>query len=746
MDPNQLEQMSGARFTYRAFPNCQDNLDKFQVPLSMLVTPQRRLEDLPLLVSHPLKCGHCSALINPYCQISATNFTWGCCFCGKINKLTEEYRMKLGGQAACYELDKSRFVVEYEPPEKHKAEGDDFVFLVDLCQSEVNLTALKKALIDCVNGIPIGSSFNRIAVIGYARNLFFYIQDPNSQLSRCIMVNTSGTTEETAKTLGAIYDKDRILNVTQNHASFFFTDKEALVRVINSLEPEPWLTSPNSRPMRATGKALEKTLSFLDITGVTNGSRIVLFTAGPCTVGKGATSELDIAAFTRKHDDIEGGKAKELFEQAKDFYNGLAAKAVHVRTTIDIFGFSLDEFGLTEMNALSTKTGGIVTMNEEFKQDHFAESLARYFRIDEAGKLSMGSGALIEVHLSKELRVQGCIGPCRSLENKSTLQATVEVGECRTNSWFLGGTDLESTLLFFFALAEQTQAKGYATGTNCYIQFVLTYKPNGGVVRKRVLSFERPILNSNSPAHILPHIDQLAIVATYAKLVAYKFAEHDEMVVIRFLDKVLINLLKLFRTSASGIPAELNEVPQYLYYLRKSNSSKKFTTSMDEMTFYRYSVIRECLDNVLVIIQPQVTEYSLNSEEPTPVLPDIDCLKKDVILLADTFFHVITWEGSTIKSWIDQGYHNKPDYEHLAKLIEAPKQEIAVFTQDRVLCPSKVKAFFGSPTERLLKSRLNPENKTIIGANESIDAGNFISEDATLSSFVSKIIQVLAQP
>lgn len=63
------------------------------------------------------------------------------------------------------------------------------------------------------------------------------------------------------------------------------------------------------------------------------------------------------------------------------------------------------------------------------------------------------------------------------------------------------------------------------------------------------------------------------------------------------------------------------------------------------------------MDNVLVMIQPQIIEYSLENEDPVPVMPDMDCMKKEVILLADTYFNIVIWQGNTIKSWIDQEYH-----------------------------------------------------------------------------------------
>ena len=68
------------------------------------------------------------------------------------------------------------------------------------------------------------------------------------------------------------------------------------------------------------------------------------------------------------------------------------------------------------------------------------------------------------------------------------------------------------------------------------------------------------------------------------------------------------------------------------------------------MVFYRQSLISQNVDNTLVMIQPQIIEYSLNNEEPVPVLPNLSCLKSDVVLLADTYFNIIIWYGNNIKS------------------------------------------------------------------------------------------------
>ena len=62
--------------------------------------------------------------------------------------------------------------------------------------------------------------------------------------------------------------------------------------------------------------------------------------------------------------------------------------------------------------------------------------------------------------------------------------------------------------------------------------------------------------------------------------------------------------------------------------------------------------------------------------------------------------------------------------------------------EDRFIVPGRFEASFGSPTERLLKSTLNPENKNQIH-DENIESGNFITEDASLSDFMEKLLQII---
>lgn len=59
-------------------------------------------------------------------------------------------------------------------------------------------------------------------------------------------------------------------------------------------------------------------------------------------------------------------------------------------------------------------------------------------------------------------------------------------------------------------------------------------------------------------------------------------------------------------------------------------------------------MLRENVQNSLVMIQPALMMYQLDQEQAVPVLLDIDSLKDNVILLLDTFFYICIWKGNTI--------------------------------------------------------------------------------------------------
>jgi hypothetical protein len=76
------------------------------------------------------------------------------------------------------------------------------------------------------------------------------------------------------------------------------------------------------------------------------------------------------------------------------------------------------------------------------------------------------------------------------------------------------------------------------------------------------------------------------------------------------------------------------------------------------------------VNNSLIMIQPTLMSYSFD-KEPEPVLLDSVSIKPDVILLLDTFFHILIFHGETIAAWRKAEYQNQEGYENFKELLEA---------------------------------------------------------------------------
>lgn len=69
--------------------------------------------------------------------------------------------------------------------------------------------------------------------------------------------------------------------------------------------------------------------------------------------------------------------------------------------------------------------------------------------------------------------------------------------------------------------------------------------------------------------------------------------------------------------------------------------------------------------------------YGLDAP-PQPVLLDSVSIKPDVLLLLDTFFHILIFHGETVAQWRKAGYQDQEGYENLKELLELPVTDAQV--------------------------------------------------------------------
>jgi protein transport protein SEC23 len=140
------------------------------------------------------------------------------------------------------------------------------------------------------------------------------------------------------------------------------------------------------------------------------------------------------------------------------------------------------------------------------------------------------------------------------------------------------------------------------------------------------------------------------------------------------------------------------------------------------------------------MIQPTVMSYALD-QHPVPVLLDSVSIKSDVVLLLDTFFHILIWHGSTIAEWRKAGYQDQDGYENLKALLEAPQTDAQDLLVDRLPIPRYIVCDQGGSQARFLLSRLNPSTTHVspYGGGPAAGGQAIFTDDVSLQVFMEHL-------
>lgn len=486
----------------------------------------------------------------------------------------------------------------------------------------------------------------------------------------------------------------------------------------------------------------------------------MLFASGPCTSGPGQVVSRLKEEDMRSHADL-AKKAEPLFQPACDFYSKLANPSVHVEDpkkkgkrqpptsaanaayhVVDIFACSLDQVGLLEMSRLVEATGGLMVLGDSFGQSVFKESLRRVFERfpddvpGDGGQMHMAFGTSLEVFTSREFKVSGAIGPVTSLNKHGPNVSDLEVGKGGTSAWGIGGADPNTTIAVYFDVTNPGNTP-LSDNKRRYIQFLTKYQHSSGQTRIRATTLSGPWYNppapprdgapSNFDAHQSPvrsSFDQEAAAVLTARMAVHQTVTDEVADVLRWVDRNLIRLCAKFADyrvddpNSFRLPAEFSIYPQFMFHLRRSQFLQLFNSSPDEAAYYRYVLTRENTSNSLVMIQPTLLSYSFNGP-PQPALLDSESVRADVILLLDTFFHVVVFHGETIAAWREQGYHEQEEHAAFRSLLEAPQGDAQLIMDNRFPVPRYIVCDQHKSEARFLMAKLNPSQTH----NSNLDGG-----------------------
>lgn len=288
-----------------------------------------------------------------------------------------------------------------------------------------------------------------------------------------------------------------------------------------------------------------------------------------------------------------------------------------------------------------------------------------------------------------------------------------EIGVGMTNSWFIGGLDRQKSIAFYFDIVNTANLPNHS---KVHVQFKTTYQHVNGTKRMRITTSQRLMSNPDDLREMAYGFDQETAAVLLSRYSIFKTFSEDAMDVIRWLDRMLIKLVARFAEYKKDDPKsfklsrEFSLFPQFMFYLRRSPFLQTFNASPDESQYYVSLILRESVSNSLVMIQPALMSYDLESEQASPVLLDIDSMKNNVILLLDTFFYVCIWKGDTIDKWEQAGYHHNEGYENFAGLLEAPVEDAKYIMQERFPMPRFFITKPNDTNERKIKVKVNPSS------------------------------------
>jgi protein transport protein SEC23 len=500
-----------------------------------------------------------------------------------------------------------------------------------------------------------------------------------------------------------------------------------LTNILEQLQKDPWPVANDKRAQRCTGTALSVAVGMMETTFANTGGRIMLFVGGPASEGPGNVVSTELRERIRSHHDIDKDNVR-YYKRAIKFYEAIAKRCANNGHTIDVFAGCLDQVGLLEMKSLANYTNGYMILADSFQMGIFKESFKRIFNKDEA----------------KELKVSGLIGHAVSANKKSASVGETEIGIGGTSAWKLCSLTPKTSVGVYFEVVTPA-GQPMQPGSRGLIQFVTHYQHASGTFRLRVSTIARSFAEGGS-AQIAASFDQEAAAVLMARISVFKAEIDDSPDVLRWLDRMLIRLCQKFADYRKDDPASfrLSEnfsiYPQFMFHLRRSQFLQVFNNSPDETAYYRHVLNSEDVNNSLIMIQPTLMSYGIGSD-PVPVLLDSVSIKDDVILLLDTFFHILIFHGDTVAQWRKAGYQEQEGYESFKECLETPQKDASDLLEDRLPLSRFVVCDAGGSQARFLLSKLNPSTTHMSGGMYGTSgAGTAIfTDDVSLQVFLEHL-------
>ncbi|KAI3448985.1 hypothetical protein Pfo_005650 [Paulownia fortunei] len=763
-----LESQDSVRMPWNVLPGTKADAANCAIPISAIYTPLKPLSPAtPLLPYSPLRCRSCRSVINPFSIVdfSSVNKIWICSFCLQRNHFPPHYQ-SISEQNLPAELFPQYTTIEYEttaPNEKAQAGSSNvFLFVVDTCVIEEELGFLKSALLqvlgmvpdNCLIGLITFGTYVHVHELGFGQLPKVHVFKGTKDVTKDQLLEQMGFFAKRPRPTTGVIAGVRDGLSQESIARFLLPASDCefvLNSILEELQKDPWPVASDQRAARCTGTALSLAAHLLGVCVPGSGARIMAFLGGPSTEGAGAIVSKNLSEPMRSHKDLDKDSAAH-YHKAVKFYEALSKQLVHQGHVLDVFACALDQVGVAELKVAVEKTGGLVVLAESFGHSVFKESLRCVFQSGDRD-LGLSSNGIFEINCSKDMKIQGIIGPCASLDKKGPLCSETVIGQGNTTAWKLCGLDKTTSLCIIFDVSKKESPDIITQSANnqFYFQFLTYYQHGSGQMRLRATTLSRRwVAGPGIKEDLISGFDQEAAAVVMARQVSIKMETEAEFDPIRWLDKSLIHICSQFgeyqkdSPSSFSLSPRLSIFPQFMFHLRRSQFVQVFNNSPDETAYFRMILNRENVSNSVVMIQPSLISYSFHSG-PEPALLDVISIAADKILLLDSYFTIVVFHGSTIAQWRKSGYHELPEHQAFAHLLQAPRDDADAITRERFPVPRLVICDQHGSQARFLLAKLNPSATYTSDAPAAPGGDIIFTDDVSFEVFLDHLQRLAVQ-
>nr|XP_043609260.1 protein transport protein SEC23-like [Erigeron canadensis] len=724
------EGIDGIRMTWNAWPRTKMEASKCVIPIAASISPIRPHIHIPTNPYMPLRCKTCTCVLNPYARVDFPSLIWTCPFCFQRNHFPQHFS-GISETNVPAELYPQYTTIEYDLPNHNYNERHTelqpppvYIFVIDTCMIEEELGYAKSAVQQALEFLPENAlvglvSFGtqvQVYELGFGDMNKVYVFRGSKEIGKDQVLDQLGLGGG-GRRIGGVpgqgFQNGAVPNSGYTRFLLPASDGAYIIHsLLEELGTDQWPVAPGNRSLRCTGVALSVAAGLLGACLPGTGARIVALVGGPCTEGPGSIVSKDLSDPVRSHKDLDKDAAP-FYRKAVAFYETLANQMVSQGHVLDLFASALDQVGVSEMKVIIERTGGLVVLAESFGHSVFKGSFKRAFEKGEES-LGLAHNGTLEINCSKDIKIQGIIGPCTSLEKKGPAVGSQPIGQGNTTKWKLCGLDKDTCLTVFFDISSSDKDPSGNVNPQLYLQTLTSYQNADGQSKLRVTTVTRRWVDgAGISEELMEGFDQETAAVVTARLVSYKMETEESFDATRWIDRNLIRLCSKFGDyrkddpSSFSLNPSFSLFPQFMFNLRRSQFVQVFNNSPDETAYFRIMLNRESITNATVMIQPSLISYTFNSL-PSPALLDVASISPDRILLLDSYFSVVIFHGMTIAQWRNMGYQNQPEHQAFAQLLQAPHDDAELIIRDRFPVPRLVVCDQHGSQARFLLAKLNP--------------------------------------